>query len=196
MNRPRLAPVDRAGLRGGARRGGVTSPQFLLALFAFVTAAVAYLVSVPTPPPPPPPLASSEPTAPVTSAEVRYVVVDERALERPGYADVALPDRPTPGDFLTAALAALRADLVASGVWPEAVPPPIGHVIDLDRRRLAVVDVAPRPSDVRVDVAGELSAVRSLLATARAAVPGAEVVVTVAGVETASLWGSVALPRP
>jgi hypothetical protein len=189
-------PADRAGLRGGARRGGPTSPQFLLAACAFACAFVLYLLSAPPPPPAPPALAFASANPPARTTEVRYVVVDERALERPGYADVALDDRPAPADLLTAALSALRDDLRAAGIWPDGVPAPSGHVIDLDRRRVAVIDVAPLPVGGRIDVARELSVVRSLLATARATVAGADVVVTVAGAETPSLWGAVALPRP
>jgi hypothetical protein len=97
------------------------------------------------------------------------------------------------GARLTAALTALRDDLLESGVWPREVEAPVGFVIELDRRRVAVVDVGALPARLVVDVADELASVRSLVATARLAASADEVRITVAGEERPSLWGRVAL---
>jgi hypothetical protein len=190
-------PHARAGLRGGARWGGVTSPQFLIAAFAFIAALAAYVTSAPTPRPPPP-LLDFVLTPPARDVrEVRYVVVDARGLERPGYADAAPPlDRPPAAALLTASLAALHADLAAAGIWPAGVAAPTAHVIERDRRPLALIDVPPASLGPPIEVAHELTALRSLTATARAAVPTADVRITVGGRESATLWGTVALPAP
>jgi hypothetical protein len=172
------------------------SPQLLLAGFLFVV-ALGYSVtggalrSVPAPPP----LVVDLGPPDLRPVEVRYVVVDVYGLERPGYADVGLPQRlaDDPNARLGAALAALRADLAELGVWPAAVGVPVGFFIELDRRRIAVVDVAAVPPGSPVDVAVEWAAVRSLVATARLAVAADEVRITVGGEERPSLWGRVAL---
>jgi hypothetical protein len=174
------------------------SPHLLLAGLLFVVALGYALSGAPQRLVPPPPL-TVEPAQPdLRALEVRYVVVDTLGLERPGYADVDLPQRAfdDPSGRLTAALAALHGDLTTIGTWPVAVGAPVGFVIELDRRRVAVVDVAPLPAGVSVDVADEWSALRSLVATARAAVAADEVIVTVDGQERPSMWGRVAVGGP
>jgi hypothetical protein len=175
------------------------SPQLLLAGFLFLL-SLGYAVtggalrSMPAPPA----LVVDMGPAQLRTVEVRYVVVDVLGLERPGYADVGLPQRlaDDPSARLSAALAALRTDLVEIGVWPAAVGAPVGFFVELDRRRLAVVDVAAIPPGGAVDVAVEWAAVRSLVATARLAVAADEVRITVGGEERPTLWGRVALAVP
>jgi hypothetical protein len=82
---------------------------------------------------------------------------------------------------------------VEIGLWPPAVGAPVGFFFELDRRRIAVLDVAAVPPGSAVDVAVEWAAVRSLVATARLAVAADEVRITVGGEESPSLWGRVAL---
>ncbi len=171
------------------------APQLLIAGFA-LTLAVTYALTGGAPrPSPPPSMGQVGDMLPPTVVEVRFVVVDAQGLERPGFADVNLAGADDASARLTAALGALRADLLARGVWPANVAAPAGFVIDLDRRRVAVVDMAALPPDLQVDVAQELAVVRSVVATARGAVAADEVRVTVAGEERPSLWGKVALPR-
>jgi hypothetical protein len=174
------------------------SPQLLLTGFLFVVALAYALTGSPQRLAPSPPLAVDPARPDLRPVEVRYVVVDALGLERPGYADVGLPPHAVddPNARLTAALSALHVDLRATGAWPEAVGPPAGFVLELDRRRLAVVDVSAVPADVGVDVADEWAAVRSLVATARAAVAADEVIITVDGQERPSMWGRVALTAP
>ena len=190
--------VAHGGGDGGSRpaRGVVWgSPQVLLAALAFVFAVGFAVTGAGSRVPPPPSLAGTDVAPPVRTEEVRYVVVDARGLERPGFADVPLPAGVDDANArLTAALDALRADLLALGVWPEVVPAPAGFVVQLDRRRLAVVDVPPITPGTTVDVGRELTVVRSLVATARAAAAADEVRVTVGGEERLSLWGKVAAP--
>jgi hypothetical protein len=172
------------------------SPHLLLAGFLFALAlAYAWSGAPQRGVPAPPPLALDPAQPDLLPVEVRYVVVDAMGLERPGYADVGLPPRAVddPSGRLSAALAALHGDLTEMGAWPAAVGAPVGFVVELDRRRLAVVDVAAAPAGVSVDVAVEWAVVRSLVATARAAVGADEVRITVAGEERPSLWGRVAL---
>ena len=184
--------------RAGGRRCEVrwASPQLLIAGFLFLVAATYAVTGAPRAVDPPPSLVV-DPAAPpaLREVEVRYVVVDARGLERPGYADVGLPDGAAadPGTRLAAALAALRDDLVDAGAWPASLPSPSGYVVELDRRRWAVVDVAAAPANLAIDVADELAVVRSLVATARAAVAADAVRITVEGEERPSLWGRVAL---
>ena len=101
--------------------------------------------------------------------EVRFVVVDDLGLERPAFADAVLPrdQAEDPGARLTAALAALRAELVAAAVWPASVAAPTAFVFELDRERVAVVDVGRPGPDEGVTVAQEWAALRSVVATAR-----------------------------
>ncbi len=172
------------------------SPQLLLGTFLVVLAAAYALTgTAPAAVGPPPAVAVDPDGVPTRRVEVRYVVVDALGLERPGFDDAALPtgSADDAGALLGAALAALRRDLVASGSWPAAVPTATGFVVDLDRGRIAVVDVPAAPSDLRVDVAAELAVLRSLVATARLAVAADDVRVTVAGEERPSLWGRVAI---
>lgn len=126
--------------------------------------------------------------------EVRFVVVDALGLERPGFADVALADVDDASARLTAALGALRDDLLAGGIWPAGADAATGFVIELGRRRIAVVDVPALPVGATIDVADELAIVRSLVATARAAATADEVRITVAGEERPSVWGRIAPP--
>jgi len=185
-------------MRRGRWRSEVAwaSPQLLLGAFLVVLAAAYALSGRPPANVGPPPAVAVDPgAAPMRQVEVRYVVVDALGLERPGFEDAALPAAAAadPSAQLEAALTALRRDLLASGLWPEAIPAAAGYVVDLDRRRIAIVDVPAAPSDLRIDVAAELAVLRSLVATARLAVAAAEVRVTVGGEERASLWGRVAI---
>lgn len=172
------------------------SPQLLLAGFLFLV-SLGYAVTggALRPVPAAQPLAVDVGPPDLRAVEVRYVVVDVHGLERPGYADIGLPQRLTedPSARLGASLAALRADLAEIGVWPVAVGAPVGFFIELDRRRIAVVDVAAVPAGSAIDAAIEWAAVRSLVATARLAVAADEVRITVGGEERPSLWGRVAL---
>lgn len=170
------------------------SPQVLVAL-VLVAVTLVYAVGgrrEPLDPPPPVPVTPT-PTSATVEREVRYVVVDEAGLERPGFADVALaPDVADDRAVrLTSALAALRDDLVASGTWPGAVPAPGAFVFELDRAVIAVVDVAPLGDDASVSVAQEWAALRSIVATARVEVAADDVHVTVGGGPAPSLWGHV-----
>jgi len=193
MRRPKRSPASASA--GGPPTPSWAAPQLLIAGFALVL-AVAYALTGGVPRPvPPPPMGVSDATSPRAVVEVRFVVVDAQGLERPGFADVPLVGVDDASARLTAALGALRDDLIARGVWPAAVAAPAGFVIDLDRRRVAVVDMPAPPADLQVDVARELAVVRSVVATARGAVAADEVRVTVAGEERPSLWGKVALPR-
>jgi hypothetical protein len=180
------------------RRRIATSPQVLLPAFLLVLAVLFVVSSAFDPPSPPPPAlptvaAGASETA---TREVRFVVVDELGLERPAFADAVLARDQVedPGARLTAALAALRAERAAVGAWPTSVAAPNAYVFELDRRRIAVVDVArPGPED-GVSVAQEWAALRSIEATARVEAAVDVVVVTVDGAPSASFWGHVALP--
>jgi hypothetical protein len=192
MRRPRrsLAAVSERDPGGPAW----AAPQLLIAVFALLL-AVAFALTGGTPRvEPPPPVGGGDPPRPPVEVEVRFVVVDAQGLERPGFADVALAGADDASARLTAALGALREDLLARGVWPADVGAATGFVVELDRRRLAVVDVPEAPPGARLDVDDELALMRSLVATARAAVEADEVRITVAGEERPSLWGKVAPP--
>lgn len=192
------AAGDTAPAHARARRrftvAGVrwSAPQVLVSAFLVVVAA-AYLIATPTPRSlVPPSLGLTTADGPPVTVEVRYVVVDAQGLERPGFAEVPLA-ADDPSARLAAALAALRDDLIGGGVWPAGVAAPSGYVLEFDRRRVAVIDVAALPAGVAIDVGRELAVVRSLVATARAAAAADDVRVTVAGEERSSLWGRVAL---
>jgi len=192
MRRPRRSPATAPKQASGGPAWA--APQLLIAVFA-VLIAVAFALTGGVPPPEPPPtVAGGAVPRPPVEIEVRFVVVDARGLERPGFADVALTGEDDASARLTAALAALRDDLRAGGTWPADVEAATGFVIELDRRRLAVVDVPEAPAGARIDVDDELAVMRSLVATARAAVAADGVRITVAGEERPSLWGKVALP--
>ena len=192
MRRPRRSPASAPGGEPPTPRWA--APQLLIAGFALVLAVTYALTGGQARPAPPPSMGTSD-TPPQVVVEVRFVVVDAQGLERPGFADVPLTGVDDASARLTAALGALREDLIARGVWPATVAAPAGFVIDLDRRRVAVVDMPEPPADLQVDVDRELAVVRSVVATARGAVAADEVRVTVAGEERPSLWGKVALPR-
>lgn len=179
------------------RRRIATSPQVLLPAFAFVLAAVYAATaafgprSLPLPGVP----AITADASETAVREVRFVVVDEQGLERPAFADAVLArDRADDaGARLTAALAALRAERVAAGTWPASVAAPTAFVFELERRRVAVVDVGrPAPGE-GVTVAQEWAALRSVEATARVEVAADDVRVTVDGAPAAAFWGHVAL---
>jgi len=192
MRRPRRPP----GAISKQDPGGPAwaAPQLLIAAFVLLLAvAFALTGGAPRVEPPPAVAGGGSPRPPVV-VEVRFVVVDARGLERPGYADVALSEAEDSSARLTAALGALRDDLLASGLWPAGVDAATGFVIELDRRRLAVLDVPELPSGTRIGVDDELAVMRSLVATARAAANADEVRITVAGEERPSLWGKVAPP--
>jgi len=192
MRRPSRSPASASGGEPPTPRWA--APQLLIAGFALVLAVTYALTGGQARPAPPPSMGAGD-TPPQVVVEVRFVVVDAQGLERPGFADVPLMGVDDASARLTAALGALREDLIARGVWPATVAAPAGFVIDLDRRRVAVVDMPAPPADLQVDVARELAVVRSVVATARGAVAADGVRVTVAGEERPSLWGKVALPR-
>lgn len=192
MRRPRRSPATASKRDPGGP--GWAAPQLLIAAFALLLAVAFALTGGAPRVAPPPPLGGGDAPGPPVVVEVRFVVVDARGLERPGFADVTLTGADDPSARLTAALGALRDDLLANGVWPADVDAATGFVIELDRRRLAVVDVPALPVGLRIDVDDELAVMRSLVATARAAVTADEVRITVAGEERPSLWGKVAPP--
>ncbi len=195
---------SKAKLEPLGRRSWWGAPQVLLTVFALVV-AILYAIggrSLPTAPAPGPLL--GEEGAATSLVEIRYVVVDQEGLERPGFADVPMTEiaAQDPTEVLNAALSALRADLLAQGAWPASVPAPRGYVLLLDRQRVAVIDVriteegrpaGATPSRPLTTTAVELGAVRSLVATAQVAVDAAEVRITVDGEPAESLWGSVGL---
>jgi hypothetical protein len=181
---------DRAGARVQ-----VLTPQVLLPVLAFGFGVVLLVVSWPEAVPPAPTLMFEAPVVQQRAVEVAYVVVDADGLERPGFVTALLEQ--TSGDphqTLNAALAGLVADLSASGIWPPSVPAPTGYLIEVARRRVAVVDVAPLPAGALWPTELEWAALRSLLATAQRLTGAADVRVTVGGFEQASLWGKIALP--
>ncbi|MBW6454303.1 MAG: GerMN domain-containing protein [Trueperaceae bacterium] len=193
MRRPRRPPATVSRHHVGGPHWA--APQLLISGFALLLAVVFALTGGAPRVAPPPTVAVGDAPRPPVVVEVRFVVVDARGLERPGYADVALSAADDPSARLTATLGALRDDLLASGTWPAGVDAATGFVIELDRRRIAVVDVPELPLGARIGVADELSVMRSLVATARAAATADEVRITVAGEERPSLWGKVAPPR-
>jgi len=172
------------------------APQLLLSLGVFLVALI-YLFSVL--------LASPVSVAPwvelmtepqQVQLEVAYAVVDVRGLERPAFAVRTLPLETLSDELrVNASLEALVEELQALGVWPDALRPPRAILLEVDRRRVVVVDVPPLPAGVQVGVSEELAVLRSLSATVRAAVASAELRLTVQGEEALTLWGSVALPR-
>jgi hypothetical protein len=176
----------------------LTSPQVLVSGLALVLAAlyaIGAFAGRPVASPGEVPAFDLEAAATVPR-EVRFVVVDEAGLERPGYAEVAVP-RERADDVATrlvAALAALRADRLERGAWPPSVPAPDAFVYELERRTVAVVDVAAPAVGDGVAVAQELAVLRSIVATARAEAAADDVRITVAGAPAPSLWGHVALP--
>lgn len=199
-------PMSRSRIEALGGRPWWGAPQVLLPAFLLLVALV-YTVSgrAPSAAPPPGPLLGGEEGGLSRTVEIRYVVVDEEGLERPGFADLPMTETAAQDatELLNAALTALHADLLAQGVWPAAVPAPRGYVLVLDRRRVAVVDVRSSgedamPGTVRTrpltTTAVELGAMRSLMATALVAVDAVEVRITVDGEPADSLWGNVALP--
>jgi hypothetical protein len=198
--RPRRSGVPAAtGVVGpdSDRRRIATSPQVLLPAFLFVLAVVYVLATAFRPAAPPPPGVPSVAAGAIETVarEVRFVVVDEQGLERPAFADAVLARDQVedPAARLTAALAALRAERVAAGAWPASVAAPTAFVFELDRRRVAVVDVGrPGPED-GVTVAQEWAALRSVVATARVEAAVDVVHVTVDGAPADAFWGHVAL---
>ena len=194
--RPVAAAADGAGVESDRRRIA-TSPQVLLPAFALVLAALYATTAAfgpPSPPLPGVPAVAAVGTETVTR-EVRCVVVDERGLERPAFADAVLArdQAEDPGARLTAALAALRSERIAAGAWPASVAAPTAFVFELDRRRVAVVDVGRPGPDEGVTVAQEWAALRSVVATARVEVAADAVRITVEGAPADAFWGHVAL---
>ena len=179
------------------RRRIATSPQVLLPALALVLAslyAATTAIGPASSPLPDVPAVATSATA-TSAREVRFVVVDEEGLERPAFADAVLAhdQADDPGARLTAALAALRADRAEVGAWPLSVPAPTAFVFELDRRRVAVVDVGrPGPED-GVTVAQEWAALRSIVATARVEAAADDVRITVDGAPADAFWGHVAV---
>lgn len=200
--RPTVArAVDRAAEVETDRRRIATSPQVLLPAFALVLAALYAATVTLGPPSPPVPMVPAVVADGTDTAvrEVRFVVVDELGLERPAFADAVLARDQTedPGARLTAALAALHAERVAAGAWPASVAAPTAFVFELDRRRVAVVDVGTPGPDDGSTVAQEWAALRSIVATARVEVAADVVRITVEGAPAPTLWGHVAFaPEP
>ncbi len=200
QRRPRL-PVARATEAAAAvesdRRRVATSPQVLLPAFAIVLAALYAATAAFAPPTPPMPGVPAVAAVGTETAvrEVRFVVVDERGLERPAFADAVLARDQVedPGARLTAALAALRTERIAAGAWPASVAAPTAFVFELDRRRVAVVDVGRPGSEDGVTVAQEWAALRSVVATARVEAEADDVRITVEGAPADAFWGHVAI---
>jgi len=141
-------------------------------------------------------LAELPATTEVRRVEAAYLVVDARGLERPGFAEVAQPVAANEESArLGASLLALRDDLVEMGVWPASLPAARAVVIEVDRQRIALIDVPALPLGTRVDIGGEWMVVRSLQATAQRVSRADAVRITVDGEEAPSLWGAIALPR-
>lgn len=174
----------------------LASPPILIPLFALVW-GLGYWLSAGAERLPAPAALTELPLAgPARTLEAAYLVVDALGLERPGFAEVtALPAANDESTRLSASLSALRDDLVAAGVWPAALPAARAVVIEVDRRRLALIDVPELPPGMRASIADELVVVRSLVATAERTAAADEVRITVAGAERDSLWGAVALRR-
>ncbi|MFN2322516.1 MAG: hypothetical protein ABR510_06110 [Trueperaceae bacterium] len=196
--RPDARGTENAAAVESDRRRIATSPQVLLSALALVLAALYAATSAFGPASP------ALPGVPVVAAvgaetetlEVRFVVVDEQGLERPAFADAVLArdQAEDPGARLTAALEALRTDRVASGAWPASVAAPTAFVFELDRRRVAVVDVGRPGPDEGVTVAQEWAVLRSVVATAGVEVAADAVHITVEGAPADAFWGHVALP--
>ena len=184
----------RSRIRTLARSVRWASPQVLLPLFALVWGLGYWLSAGVERIPTPLPLVELPAEGPPRTTEAAYLVVDALGLERPGYALVTVPSGANEESArLGASLLGLRDDLVAAGVWPASLPAARAAVIEVDRRRLALIDVPALPAGTRVSVAAELMVVRSLRATAERVARADEVRMTVAGEETPSLWGAVAL---
>lgn len=178
-----------------ARRVAWFTPQVLLPLLLLGFALLLLLFTPNAAVPPAPTLLIEAPSLEQRLVEVAYVVVDAAGLERPGFADAWLErNNEDPHQTLNASLFALVADLTGAGAWPRSVPAPSAYLIEIDRRRLAVVDVAPLAPGETWPTELEWMVVRSIDATARRAALASDVRITVAGMETASLWGKIALP--
>jgi len=172
------------------------SPPVLLPLLGLLWALAYWLSGFGGTLPPPAQLAELPAATEPRRVEAAYLVVDARGLERPGFAEVALPVAASEESArLGASLLALRDDLVEAGVWPALLPAARGVVLEVDRRRIALLDLPPLPAGMNVDIASELMVVRSLQATAQRVARADVVRMTVAGEEALSLWGAIALPR-
>lgn len=140
------------------------------------------------------------PTAPVIdlgqrpprteTEEVRLQLVDEKGLERGVTTQVPLPKDASLR--LSAVLGALREELVTSGTWPAALPGPRVFIVEVEGRKVAVIDLRV-PTGLGVSVGQELAIYRSLAATAE--VNGAASVRFLRdGQPAATLLGHVAVP--
>ncbi len=131
-----------------------------------------------------------EPTEVPEPTSVPIVVLDRDGLHRTLLVEVETID--TFDARLRAALVALRTVLLQERNWPAAVAAPSVQSYEAQRRRVAVIDVAPLGSAPGLELMAELAALRSLQETALA--HGAdEVRVLVGGRPATTLWGQVAL---
>lgn len=169
--------------------GAAATPQALVGALLLL-AALAQLRPPQWRPGPLPSIVTEPAVADLSGQEVRLVLHDEAGLERSQRLTLPLP--PGASGRLAAVLAALRAELVLAGVWPEDLPVPRTFVETFERRQVAVIDVLV-PTPVGVSVAQELAILRSIVATAEA--NGAAVVRFLRdGTPAGTLLGHVAVP--
>ena len=166
-------------------------PQVLVAFLALAATLSWFLGGLArTAPTALPPLLLDAPAERLERSDVPIVVVDRDGLQRTQLVEVEASDADVAR--LQAALTALRDTLVAAGDWPAAVAAPRVYEYELQRRRVAVIDVGDVAPGAGVDLLAALAALRSLRETAFAhGVDDVEVVVD--GAPAASLWGQVAL---
>lgn len=166
-------------------------PQVLVGFMALVTALSWFVggfdrAASPTLPQ----LLLDAPPERLERTDVPIVVVDRDGLQRTQLVEVEAAG--TEVARLQAALTALRDTLVDAGDWPAAVAAPRVYGYELQRRRVAVIDVSDLVPGARVDLLSAWAVLRSLRETAFAhGVDDVEVVVD--GAPAASLWGQVAL---
>lgn len=172
------------------------SPPVLLPFFALLWAISYGLSGFEESLPPPAELAALPAATEARRIEAPYLVVDAIGLERPGFAEVVLRDAANEESaLLSASLQALRDDLASAAIWPASLPSARAVVLEIDRQRLALIDVPALPAGTWLEIGQELVVVRSLVATAVRVARVDAVRITVAGEETSALWGAVALPR-
>lgn len=168
MSLPRRAPEappaegeDRAVL--APARMALLRPQVLLGALA-VVAGVAFLVAGGGPRVGAPPRVDIAPVAAATGqpTEVRLVLVDADGLERPRFVQVSLPE--ARDARLAAVVSALRDAMRQEGSWPAALGAPEVFVEDVNRRRVAVLDLR-LDAPVAVSVSQELQLLRSIRET-------------------------------
>ena len=122
-----------------SRFAALVRPQVVVSALLLVGALLFSLSpSGPQRPGPPTVELSAGIEVPIVEREVRLLVIDPDGLERPLFARLSFAD--SPFARLEAVLTALRVELVAAGVWPEAgsVPTLFRGVVDV--RTFVVLD--------------------------------------------------------